>query len=272
MPRLSELVPVLQDVSRYQREAFHAAKLDFDSKGVNDFVSEVDRRSQQMILNALADVDPKAGILTEEEGGDQLPEGTDRWYIIDPLDGTGNFRARIPIWAIGVGLFEHGLPAEGVIVDSSSGRVWRSWEAKAPEHPARELTNVQMWALDSAYENRAYPEVALAKRRQIGATVLAVHLLTQPGFSGRASLDYALMGNNSLWDIAAPAAFLRQIGGVLLIDLDGQLHDLTREPLDALNTPGASAFRKRKLRYVASASPELAREVIEAGYLSIPRT
>jgi len=262
---------VLQEVRRYQYDAFHAAQLDFDAKGVNDFVSEVDRRSQETILQALTAMDPQAGILAEEDGGDRRPEGTDRWYVIDPLDGTGNFRARIPIWAIGVGLFENGLPTEGAIVDSYSGRVWSSWEAVAPEHPVNQLSDVQMWTLDSAYESRAYPEVASAKRRQIGATVLALLLLTQSGFEGRASLDYALMGNSSLWDIAAPAAFLRQVGGALWIEEQGRLHDLTREPFDALAPQGPGAFRKRKLRYVASASPELARAVIDAGYLGTRR-
>lgn len=267
MAILSELIPALRDVSRYQREAFQSAELDFDTKGVNDFVSEVDRRSQKTILAALRNLDPGAGILAEEEGDDRRPDGMDRWYVIDPLDGTGNFRARIPIWAIGVGLFENGIPVEGVVVDSYSGRVWSSWDATPPERPASRLIDAQMWALDSAFENRSYPEVMTAKRRQIGATVLALLLLTQPGFEGRASLDFALMGNSSLWDIAGPAAFLRQIGGTLLVDTGQRLHDLTREPLDRLAPGGLTLLRKRKLRYVASASPELARSVAGAGYL-----
>jgi len=267
VPRLTPLIPLLQETARFQREAFASGEIDFDTKGVNNFVSDVDRTSQRMILQAIREHDPQAGILAEEDGGDQPPSGSNRWYVVDPLDGTGNFKARIPIWGISVGMIENDALVEGVIVDSHSGQVWTSWEAKPLPQLATQLDQVEVYALDSVTENRFYPEIARAKRRQIGATVLADLLLTQPAFEGRASVDFALMGNSALWDIAGPAAFLRQVGGIFLVDTGAGLHDLTREPISALCPDGLGSWRHKKLHYVASASPELAQAVIDAGYM-----
>lgn len=267
MARLDSLIPVLSETARYQREAFQSAKLTFDAKGVNDFVSEVDRASQRMVIEAILKSDPGAGYLAEEAGGDRQPAGCDRWYVIDPLDGTGNFKSRIPIWAISVALIEQDTLTEGVIVDVPSNRIFTSWQAVRPPHPVDRLSEVQMYALDSSFENRRYDLVATAKRRQVGATVLANLLLTQPAFMGRASLDFALMGNSAFWDVAGAAAFLRQIDGAFLVEVEGRVHDLLREPLSALMPEGLTAFRKYRLHYVASASRILAQSVVDAGYL-----
>jgi 3'(2'), 5'-bisphosphate nucleotidase len=44
--------------------------------------------------------------------------------VLDPLDGTGNFRAGLPPWAFSAGLVHGGRAVAGVVVDLSSGRRW----------------------------------------------------------------------------------------------------------------------------------------------------
>ena len=59
-------------------------------------VTEADTMIEAMLRERIADRFPDDAILGEEEG----PQGSgDRMWIVDPIDGTKNFAARIPIWA-----------------------------------------------------------------------------------------------------------------------------------------------------------------------------
>ena len=57
-------------------------------KAVNDFVSEVDREAEQVVISTLHEAYPGHAILAEESGASGQSEY--RW-VIDPLDGTTNF-------------------------------------------------------------------------------------------------------------------------------------------------------------------------------------
>jgi len=62
--------------------------LQVDSKGYNDFVSEVDRRAEREIIQVIHKAYPRHAILAEESGEQGDNESV---WIIDPLDGTTNF-------------------------------------------------------------------------------------------------------------------------------------------------------------------------------------
>ena len=52
-------------------------------------------------------------MLSEE--GDKTVPGSDAYWVVDPLDGTTNFAAGIPYWAISLARFEGGLPVLAVL-------------------------------------------------------------------------------------------------------------------------------------------------------------
>ena len=77
-------------------------KLQVSKKGLNDFVSTADLRSEKILIENLQKTRPGYTILSEEAG---LIEGTEPFrFIIDPLDGTSNFLHAIPHWSISVAL------------------------------------------------------------------------------------------------------------------------------------------------------------------------
>ena len=61
-----------------------------------------DREVEAYVAAALARLDPGAAILGEE-GTVRAGEG-DRWYVIDPIDGTSAFVAGLPTWCVSIGL------------------------------------------------------------------------------------------------------------------------------------------------------------------------
>ncbi len=62
-------------------------------------------------------------VLSEERPDPSVREDQP-WVVLDPLDGTGNFRAGLPPWAFSAGLVHAGEAVAGLVVDLSSGRRW----------------------------------------------------------------------------------------------------------------------------------------------------
>ena len=70
-----------------------------ESKGRNDFVTEVDKAAEADIIQTIRRLHPDHAILAEESGasGD-----SDVVWIIDPLDGTTNFMHGFPTFAVSI--------------------------------------------------------------------------------------------------------------------------------------------------------------------------
>lgn len=96
-------------------------------KAADDFVTIADRESEARLAEGLAAILPEAGIIGEEACAadptilDRAGEGLN--WIIDPIDGTGNFAAGRPPFGIMVALADAGVTLAGWILDPLSGRM-----------------------------------------------------------------------------------------------------------------------------------------------------
>ncbi|RYE84471.1 MAG: inositol monophosphatase [Hyphomicrobiales bacterium] len=72
-------------------------------KGPADFVSNADRRAEEIVFNELQKARPTYGFLGEEGTEVAGTDGQHRW-IVDPLDGTTNFLHGIPMFAVAIAL------------------------------------------------------------------------------------------------------------------------------------------------------------------------
>ena len=70
-------------------------------KARNDFVTIVDQKTQDVLVDSLRKDFPSYGFKAEEE---DFTENAERMWIIDPLDGTANYIHEIPAYCIAVGL------------------------------------------------------------------------------------------------------------------------------------------------------------------------
>lgn len=79
-----------------------------------NIVTDVDEQAEALIVKLLRRHFPRDGILTEEQ-----PElaGSERKWVIDPLDGTTNFSRSFPFFCVSIGLEEAGRPVAGVVYD-----------------------------------------------------------------------------------------------------------------------------------------------------------
>lgn len=118
--QLAELCNEVQTIAREtgafiraQRKTLNASQI--ESKGKNNFVTAVDKASEEMLVTRLGALFPAAGFITEED--DTRIRHAEWNWIIDPLDGTSNFIHGIPCYAVSIALAQHDIPVLGVIYE-----------------------------------------------------------------------------------------------------------------------------------------------------------
>ena len=92
-------------------------KLKVEKKGSTDYVTEVDRRVEQIIFEEIKSYYPEHNFLGEESG-EEINNSNVTW-ILDPIDGTTNFINGFPHYCISLCATIDGIPTHGVIIDPS---------------------------------------------------------------------------------------------------------------------------------------------------------
>jgi myo-inositol-1(or 4)-monophosphatase len=86
-----------------------------DFKGEVNLVTQTDRDSEALIVEALTAEFPGTAILAEESGAQ--PGSNGLTWIVDPLDGTNNFAHGYPVFAVSIALWASDGPLAGVVYD-----------------------------------------------------------------------------------------------------------------------------------------------------------
>lgn len=88
-------------------------------------VTEADRRAEAVILAALAALAPDVPVVAEEEASaGRVPVTADRFFLVDPLDGTKEFISRNGEFTVNIALVEGGVPVAGVVYAPALGRLF----------------------------------------------------------------------------------------------------------------------------------------------------
>lgn len=199
--------------------------LDVETKLDSSPVTIADRRAETFILAELAKLYPDVPVISEEHASDNgVPEQiAERFFLVDPLDGTKAFVRGDPSFTVNIGLIEGGAPAAGAVVAPASGETWLTTSNGAVklgpvEGPRRVFA-------------RAWPQgaaVALISHTMKPDTLVA--LREQYRFDQTQAMDssiklcriaeggadiYPRHGPTMEWDIAAAHAVLAAAGGRL---------------------------------------------------------
>ncbi len=101
------------------------AGFSIDTKSTaTDVVTEVDRRVERWLTDALASARPDDGVLGEE-GADEPGSSRVRW-VLDPIDGTVNFTLGLPLYAVSVAAELDGEIVAGCVHNPESGHTYRA--------------------------------------------------------------------------------------------------------------------------------------------------
>ncbi len=193
-------------------------------------VTAADHAAEAVVLAALARLAPGVPVVAEEEAAaGRIPQVGDRFFLVDPLDGTKEFVRRGSDFTVNVGLVEHGSPTLGVVyaparrqlyaADVAAGLAWtaedggerRPLRVRPPATPALAVASKSH---DTPATEAYLRARGVQERISIGSS-LKFCLLAD----GQADL-YPRPAPTSEWDTAAGHAVLLAAGG-LVYDLDG---------------------------------------------------
>jgi myo-inositol-1(or 4)-monophosphatase len=110
--RFEELVDLVRRLGEMalDEQPRTARALKADGTSVTEMDRELESRIRAFLHRRFGDCR-----ILGEEGGFTGPSGTDRTWVIDPIDGTTNYGLGLPFWAISVGLLEGGIPVWGCV-------------------------------------------------------------------------------------------------------------------------------------------------------------
>lgn len=209
-----------------------------ERKHAHDYVSYVDKGSEQLIVSALRQLLPEAGFITEEgtTGDDGHAELT---WVVDPLDGTTNFIHQYAPYAVSIALLHGHEVLIGVVYEVCHSECYYAWQGGGAYkdgirlHVSTQQLQDALLCLQLPYNSDAYKPVIkrlidhlygnVGSIRMCGSAAMALCYVAAGSYDGYAE---QYIGQ---WDFMAGALIVKEAGGTVT-NYDG----------DADFTPGNS--------------------------------
>jgi myo-inositol-1(or 4)-monophosphatase len=208
------------------RAALDLEVLKIGTKGPNDYVSEVDRAAEDIIIQTLLEAYPGHGILAEESGRTHGAKSSEYIWIIDPLDGTTNFLHGFPVYAVSIALAFRGQVQQAVVYDPTRNDMFFASKGRGAFLNDRRLRVSKRTRIADALIGTGFPfrkgdnfkryvkmfeEVmqSCAGLRRPGAAALDLCYVAAGYYDG-----FFETGLNP-WDVAAGSLIITEAGGLI---------------------------------------------------------
>ncbi len=204
-------------------------KLEVEIKGHNDFVSDADRKAEQIVIDTIHKHYPDHAIHAEESG---VHGESDTVWIIDPLDGTTNFLHGFPVFAVSIGVQVKGRVEHGVVYDPLRQELFTASRGQGAQLDGRKIRVSGRRDLEFALVGTGFPFRQGQRELEPYMNMLRKVLENTSGVRrpGAAAIDLCYVAAGRLdaffetglapWDLAAGSLIIREAGGIVS-GLDG---------------------------------------------------
>ena len=227
---LQQLVPIVRAAGEVVM-AVYATDFSVDSKDDASPVTVADQQAETLITKALLQLTPGIPVVGEEAVSDgATPDIGERFWLVDPLDGTKEFISRNGEFTVNIALIERGQPVLGVVLAPALGQLYAggpglgSWLEHNGERRAiacRAVPEAGLTVVASRSHGDASALDAFLAGRRVAANVSAGSSLQLCLVASGQADVYPRLGRTMEWDIAAGHAVLSGAGGAVE-RLDGQ--------------------------------------------------
>lgn len=211
------------------RHIYKLKDLSVTEKEKNHFVSEVDIKAEQIIIEAIRKAYPDHAILSEESGyhsGNDTPEQTSEYtWIIDPLDGTHNYLHGLPHYAISIGVQFKNRLEHAVIYDPQKDECFSATRGSGALCNDRKIRVSERKHLSESLIGSSFSHEDHAVQRYLDAFTTFSGKCLGLRRMGSAALDLAYVAAGRLdgafgiglkpWDIAAGTLLVKESGGLV---------------------------------------------------------
>ena len=224
---IDALAPAMREAGRLIVE-IRIAGCEALAKADKSPVTEADRQAEVLLEAALAAADPGTLVIGEEAcsiaGG--VPQAAERFWLVDPLDGTRSFIEGADDYSVNLGLVIGGEAVLGLLLAPRTGVLWTgagghgAWREdadgrraiRARSFPSRPVTVTSRSHLDKKTED-------YTRRIENGGDVLPSGSSLKFCILAEGLADvYPRFGPTSEWDTAAGHAILSAAGGAVRDD------------------------------------------------------
>ncbi|QDY43146.1 3'(2'),5'-bisphosphate nucleotidase CysQ [Candidatus Pantoea soli] len=209
-----------------------AAPMDVTRKSDDSPVTAADLAAHKIIVQGLQALSPDVPVLSEEDPpGWEVRQHWQKYWLVDPLDGTKEFIKRNGEFTVNIALIENGKPTLGVVYAPALGVMYSAADGKAWKEEGGHKIQIQV--------REARPPLVVVSRSHADKdeelkeylSQLGEHQTTAIGSSlkfclvaeGKAQL-YPRFGPTNIWDTGA--------GHAVAVAAGAHVHDWQGRTLD----------------------------------------
>ena len=203
-----------------KRNVDQAIKIDY--KGRANAVTEIDRRSEEIIITLIKDNFPDHQIIAEES--DAVRTDSDFCWIIDPLDGTTNFIHGFPCFSVSIALESQGEIILGIIFNPVLNELFSAIQGLGAFLNKKRIHVSDISSMEFSLTSTGFPyeinryfnsNMEIFKRmykscqgvRRAGSAAVDLCYVAMGRFDGFWEFDL------NAWDISAGALIVEEAGG-----------------------------------------------------------
>jgi myo-inositol-1(or 4)-monophosphatase len=201
-----------------------------ETKGLHDFVTEVDREAETAALSYIKAHFPKHALMSEE-GAPDTPAGGHRW-VVDPLDGTTNFIHGVTPFSVSIAVEDREGLLAAAIHDPFHAETFHAARGGGAKLNGDTIRCSNPGSVDLALIATGFPFRELSRvDRYLRAFEACIRSTAGIRRAGSAAIDlaYTACGRYdgfweiglSRWDVAAGALLVREAGGTVTDTLGG---------------------------------------------------
>ncbi|MBL7078143.1 inositol monophosphatase [Candidatus Shapirobacteria bacterium] len=204
-----------------------------------DYGIPADKKAEKIIQEAINKSNLDCKIISEES--DVIGNNDAKYTVfLDPLDGSINFSRKIPVFCVGLGIYQNNNPVLGVVYDISmnelfvaeagNGITLNGESIKPNTFESNILINFEWFGAPLYEEIASKLKKANIRARTAGSGVLALCY----GCIGRG--DGAILIDNKPWDIAPGMVFAKE-NGYIIKQFNNQEVDLSIHSQNIIAAP-----------------------------------
>ncbi|MCX6248531.1 MAG: inositol monophosphatase family protein [Bacteroidetes bacterium] len=234
-----------------QQEVKKLRGADIETKGIHNFVTYVDKGSEEKLLKGLSKILPGTGFIAEESPELEMKE---RNWVIDPLDGTTNFIHGVPVYSISIALMEKSEVILGVILEVNQDECFYTWKGAPSMLNGKRILVSETTRLSDSLLATGFPYYDYSRLgpymnlfrylmeyshgiRRLGSAAADLAYVACGRFEG--FYEYGL----SPWDVAAGTILVKNAGGRVSDFTAGENYIFGKE-IVATNDPIYNEFMK----------------------------
>ncbi len=228
----------IKDAGEMIKQSFSKSLTIETKSNKNDFVTNIDKKTEQFFIEKIKENYPEHRILGEEGFGDNVHDLNGVVWILDPIDGTMNFIHQQRNFAISIGIYENGIGKIGLIYDVVHDELYHCVKGNGVY-----LDDIVLPMFEKVTVSEAIIGINalwVTENARIDAKILSPLVKDARGTRsyGSAALEMAYIASGRMdayislrlapWDIAAGLIFIEELGGTATT-LRGERLNLLKE-------------------------------------------